>query len=215
MISHQIISTGSKGNAVIIGKNVLVDCGVSFRAIEPYINDIRLVLLTHIHGDHFNRATLRRIANEKPLIRFGACRWLIRPLVEAGVRESQVDVLETDFSYDYGLLKVIPFHLMHDVPNCGYKLLFPAGKAIYATDTRTLDGVTAKDYDLYLLEGNYGEQELEERILEKQLNGQFAYECRVKETHLSKEQCDEFIARNAGENSEYVYMHQHYEAREV
>ena len=41
------------------------------------------------------------------------------------------------------------------------------------------------------------------------MNGQYAYEIRVKETHLSREQCDDFIARNAGSNSEYVYMHQH------
>ena len=60
-------------------------------------------------------------------------------------------------------------------------------------------------------EGNYGEEEIESRIKEKQANGQYAYEIRVKETHLSKEQCDDFIARNAGANSEYVYLHQHVE----
>ena len=209
MINYQIISTGSKGNAVIVGKSILIDCGVSFKAIEPQINNLRLVLLTHIHGDHFNRATLRRLANEKPLLRFGAGRWLVKPLVDAGIKERQIDILEPGFSYDYGLCKVEPFHLTHDVPNCGFKLHFAAGKAMYATDTRNLNGITAKDYDLYLLEGNYGEEEIESRIAEKQLNGQYAYEIRVKQTHLSREQCDDFIARNACANSEYVYLHAH------
>lgn len=209
MINYNILATGSKGNAVVVGRSVLIDCGVAYKAVEPFINDIRLVLLTHIHGDHFNPSTLRRIANEKPLMRFGAGRWLVRSLVDAGVRERQIDVLEPNFSYDYGICKVETFHLLHDVPNCGYKVHFPGGKAMYATDTRNLDGVVAKDYDLYLLEGNYGEEEIESRIADKVANGQYAYEIRVKSTHLSREQCDNFVAKNGGINSQYVYLHGH------
>ena len=209
MISHQIIATGSTGNAVIVGKSVLVDCGVSFKAIQPFLNDIRLVLLTHIHGDHFLPSTIRRMATEKPLLRFGACRWLIKPLIDAGVKERQIDVLETGAEYAYGICNVLPFTLTHDVPNCGYKLHFPGGKAIYATDTGNLNGIEAKDYDLYLIECNYGEDEIRQRISEKKLNGQFAYEFRVLGTHLSKEQCDDFILRNIGANGEFVYIHSH------
>ena len=55
------------------------------------------------------------------------------------------------------------------------------------------------------------EEELEERIKQKQLQGDFTYEWRVKDTHLSQEQCVEFLLNNMGENSEYVFMHQHVE----
>jgi len=211
VISYKVLSTGSNGNAVIIGRSVLVDCGVSYRMIEPYINDIRLVLLTHIHGDHFNPATIRHLSKERPLLRFGACRWLIKPLVDSGVRERQIDVFDTGYSYEYGICKVIPFPLVHDVPNCGYKLHFPGGKAIYATDTGNLDGITAKDYDLYLIESNYEAAEIMQRIAEKKLNGQYAYEYRVLNTHLSKERCEDFIAKNIGSVGEYVYLHTHRE----
>lgn len=213
MINYKVISTGSRGNAVIVGK-VLVDCGVSFKAIQPEINNIRLLLLTHIHGDHFNPATIRRLASERPLLRIAACKWLIKPLVDAGVRERQIDVLEPGYSFDYGICKVIPFALLHDVPNCGYKLHFPGGKAIYATDTGTLDGIEARDYDLYLIEGNYEANEIEERIAEKLMNGQYVYEYRVKQMHLSRQQCDDFVARNIGPTGEYVYLHSHVEAEE-
>lgn len=209
MINHQIIATGSTGNAVIIGRSVLVDCGTPFRAIAPYASNLQLVLLTHIHGDHFNPSTLRRLSAERPLMRFGACKWLIKPLVDAGVKERQIDVLEPGCWYDYGLCKVSPFDLVHDVPNCGYKLHFPGGKAIYATDTENLDGIEAKDYDLYLIECNYEANEIAQRIAEKVINGQYAYEQRVLKTHLSKAKCDDFIFRNIGATGEYVYLHAH------
>lgn len=32
------------------------------------------------------------------------------------------------------------------------------------TDTKTVEGISAKNYDLYLVEGNYDEDEIEERI---------------------------------------------------
>lgn len=210
-MDYQIISTGSKGNAVIIGKSVLVDCGVAFKAVEPYENALRLVLLTHIHGDHFNPSTLRRLSKDRPLMRFAACKWLIKPLVDAGVNQRQVDVLEPGYMYEYGLCSVIPFSLVHDVPNCGYKLHFPGGKAVYATDTASLAGIVAKDYDLYLIESNYTEADIRQRIAEKELAGQYAYERRVLKTHLSQESCDDWIFRNIGSRGEYVHLHTHRE----
>ena len=211
MVSHKILATGSSGNAVIIGRSVLVDCGTPFRAIAPHLSDLRLVLLTHIHGDHFNPSTIRRLSAERPMMRFGACKWLIKPLVDAGVSERQIDVLEPGCEYEYGIVRVIPFNLVHDVPNCGYKLHFPGGRAIYATDTENLDGIEAKDYDLYLIECNFETEELAQRIAEKVINGQYAYEQRVLKTHLSKAKCDDFIFRNIGATGEYVYLHAHME----
>jgi hypothetical protein len=81
------------------------------------------------------------------------------------------------------------------------------------TDTRTLDGIVAKDYDLYLVEGNYTENEMQARIEEKQQNDEFIYEYRAKNNHLSVEQCNNFLIQNMGEKSMYIYMHQHMERR--
>lgn len=215
MISHEVLSTGSKGNAVIIGKSVLIDCGVPYRMIEPHIRELKLVLLTHIHSDHFTPSTIRRMAMERPLLRFGGCSWMIKPLVEAGVPRRQIDVLTTGTMYGYGICNVIPFSLVHDVLNCGYKLHFPGGKAIYATDTNSLAGITAHHYDLYLLECNYEDEEIRRKIEEKKAAGEYAYEMRVLRTHLSKAKCDDFIARNIGPTGRYVYLHGHVDKEEV
>lgn len=79
------------------------------------------------------------------------------------------------------------------------------------TDTKAVEGISAKNYDLYLVEGNYDEDEIEERIKEKQQDGKYVYEFRAKDSHLSKQQASEFLLNNMGENSEYVLMHQHVE----
>ena len=79
-------------------------------------------------------------------------------------------------------------------------------KLIYATDTRTLDGIVAKDYDVYLIEGNYGnEEELHERAYNSE------YESRVKNTHLSREYTTKWLLDNMADNSVYEFMHQHKE----
>ncbi len=214
MIDYQVLSTGSQGNAVLINKAVLIDCGIPYKVIEPYIGGIKLVLLTHIHGDHFRASTLKRIAFERPAVRFGACEWLIKPLADAGVPARSIDILKVGYQYDYRICQVIPVPLVHDVPNCGYKVHCPGGKMLYATDTNNLHGISAKDYDLYMLEANYEDEEIQERIARKEEAGEYAYEKRVLKTHLSKAKCDDFIYSNVGPMSELIYLHGHVDREE-
>ena len=210
-IPYHIISTGSQGNAVLINNSVLVDCGVPFKAILPYLSGIKLVLLTHMHTDHFNVTTIRRLVSERPTLRIGCCRWLVSPLVTAGVPSSNIDVFEIGTMYGYGICNIIPVPLSHNVPNCGYKLHFPIGKAFYATDTNNLNGITAHHYDLYMVEANYEDEVIREKIAAKREVGEYAYEQQVLKNHLSKAKCDDFIYRNIGAGGEYVYLHCHVE----
>lgn len=207
MIKCEVLATGSKGNAVIVNDILLIDCGVPFQALKGHYQKLKTVLLTHIHADHFNKSTIKRLARERPTLRFGCGRWLVGSLVDLGV--ANIDVLKADVFYSYGFFDTILFDLVHDVPNCGYKVHFPNGKLFYATDTENLNGIKAPHYDLYLVEANYGEAEIKERIAEKKAAGEFPYEKRVTKTHLSIEQANDFIYRNAGPNSQYIYLHQH------
>lgn len=210
-ITFDVISTGSKGNAVLVENAVLIDCGVTYKAIRHTVKGLKLVLLTHIHSDHFNLTTVRRLAAERPLLRFGCCRWLVPELRKCGVEAANIDVFDFNVSYGYGICNVIPFRLNHNAPNCGYKLHFPHGKVFYATDTNDLNGITARNYDLYLVEANYIDEEIQQRIAAKKENGEYAYEIQVLQNHLSKAKCDDFIYRNIGRSGEYVYLHGHVE----
>lgn len=212
-MKYKIISTGSQGNAVILN-NILIDCGVSFKALQSDYRSIKLVLLTHEHGDHLNKTTIKRLAFERPTLRFGCCNWLVKYLLECGVSSRNIDVYEIGKLYNYGAFKVSPVQLYHDVKNCGYRLFLGNKKAIYMTDTEHLNGISAKDYDLYLVEANYETEELQQRIKRKLEAGEYCYELNVASRHLSKEQTDEFLLENMGENSEYVYLHGHKEGDE-
>lgn len=45
---HNIISSTSRGNCYIYNKDILLDIGVSFFKIKPYIRNLKLLCLTHL-----------------------------------------------------------------------------------------------------------------------------------------------------------------------
>ena len=149
---------------------------------------------------------------------------MARPLLDAGVSRRAIDVYETGFKHVYwDFLSVEPIQLMHDAPNCGYKLNIPERPAsntskietlFYATDTGTLDGVEAKGFTLYAIEANHHTADIEARAAEKLAKGEFAYEFRAASTHLSYEQAMDWLYQNMGPKSQYILLHQHAEISE-
>lgn len=108
----KIISSCSTGNAVIIRDIVLIDYGVTFKRLEKYYKNLKLVLLTHIHSDHFKKKTIKRLAQERPTLRFACCDWLLKPLLECGVNRKNIDILEIGTRYDYKLFKIVPIKII-------------------------------------------------------------------------------------------------------
>lgn len=208
-MKYKIINSGSDGNATVLEDIILIDCGVSFQKLKNYYKKLKIVLLTHIHGDHFNRATIKKLSKERPTLRFACCHWLINELLDCGVSKKNIDVLKIGISYNYTLFKVMPIKAYHDVPNCGYRIFINNKKVLYITDTGTLEGISAKNYDLYLVEANYDETELSNKINNKIENNVYAYEIRVKNTHLSRKQCIDFFINNSMDTSILIYMHEH------
>jgi len=211
-VTCNVIGSGSSGNAVILDKHILIDCGVPFKQLQDFSKDLRLVLLTHKHGDHFHQATIRRLVETRPTLRFAMCDWMV-PLAVGMIQPSNIDIMHGDKEYQYNGFSVSPFDLVHDVPNCGWRIHFrdPDYKVLYATDTGTMDGVSAKNYDYYLVEANHDEAELEIRAQEKLSRGEFSYESRAALNHLSRQKVDRWLLENAGDSSRVVYLHQHKE----
>lgn len=204
-MTYSIVNTGSDGNATVVEDIILLDCGLSYKKIEKYVDKLQLVLLTHIHGDHFKKSTIKMLAQERPTLRFGCCKWLIQDLLNCGVCAKNIDVYDFNSAYIYSDdLKVQPVKLHHDVPQCGYKIEINGYKVFYATDTCTLDDVEAKDYDYYFVEANYlSDEELHER------SECLEYEERVRNTHMNKEDTVNWLLKNMSDTSFYEFMHQH------
>lgn len=132
--------------------------------------------------------------------------------IHAGIPPSQIDILQEGYWYEYGPYDISPVPLYHDVPNYGLRVRNKRGeRALYAVDTNRLDHVVARDYDLYLIEGNYGEAEMEERIRIKRALGEYAYEISAMERHLSIEAANRWLKNNAGPNSKWQLLHGHVE----
>lgn len=199
-----VISTGSKGNAVIYHGSILVDYGVSFSQIQNYMYTIQIVLATHWHSDHINISTLKKLQFERPSLRIGCCAWML-PYMD-GLKN--VDVYDIGGLYDYGLFSIKPIRLYHDVPNCGYRIFKGLHRTLHATDTAHLEGIEAKDYDLYAIEHNY-DQDISSEIIEmKSSQGIYSYEKNAISNHLSVQQASAFINANRKSTSEVVRLHE-------
>ena len=218
MIRYDILASGSSGNCTVIENEIMIDAGAPYKALRPYIKTLRLALLTHGHADHFNASTIAALARERPSLRFVCGPWLYDKLLGCGVFKFQVDRLWINESAAYSAgcskctdgctVKMVP--AVHDAPNCGYKIKLPDGQRIfYLTDTSSLSGIAAKNYDLYMLEQNYEDEEIQRRIDAKISAGEYAYEIHARENHLSAAKAKEWLDKNAGPNSLVVPMHVH------
>ena len=200
----KVISSGSEGNAVIYNNAIMVDCGVSLKALEAVKRSLKIVLLTHKHSDHLKIRTLQRLQAERPTLRVACGAFLLEELPCI----KNIDVLQVGKIYDYGAFKVSPIKLYHDVPNFGWRIFLPNGQKIFhATDTVHLEGITAKGYDLYAIEHNYCEEYIQEAIEEARANGEYTHAYGNINTHLSIQQARAFIEANRKESSEVLELH--------
>lgn len=205
-----VIATGSTGNCTILDGAIALDMGVPFKAVRPFIRDLRLVFIGHEHGDHLNVKTVRALAKARPTLRFCAGPFLVDKLIGAGVDKRSIDPLETGKRYSYGAVALEAVKLHHNVDCYGLKIYTADGrKCLYAVDTGDMDGITAKGFDLYLLEANHVQAELEERAQEKLINFEYAYELKAAQNHLSYEQAVDWLAGQMEPRSLWIPMHGH------
>ena len=200
----QVISSGSEGNAVIYDNAIMVDCGVSLKALNDVKRSLKIILLTHKHGDHLKLRTLQRLQSERPTLRIACADFLLERL--EGL--NNIDVLEVGRLYDYEAFKVSPVKLYHDVPNVGWRIFLNSGQKIFhATDTAHLEGISAKGYDLYAIEHNYCEEYIQQAIEEAHAKGEYTHAYGNINTHLSIQQARAFIEANRKESSEVLELH--------
>ena len=207
-MKYEIIGSSSKGNCIVVEDMLMLDCGVAYTKLKPYLKNVKLIFISHIHKDHLLPTTIQKIAYNKPTMKFvTGSKQVVRKLDELGVNRDNIIYLYNYSWFDLGIikLKVEPMH--HDTENCGLHFKRNGKKGLYVVDTGNIDNVNAKNYDLYLIEANYKEEVLE-RHKKECTQEELVYLNRVPQVHLSWEQANTFLIENMGKNSEFQYIHE-------
>ena len=203
MFDYDIIASSSSGNCVRI-KDVLVDCGISFKRIVKNVdlNKISALLITHEHSDHLKLSTIKSIIETNRRIKIFCNEDVSKILEINGVTHSIIRLnTEVTIRQKSGENIIIsPLKLYHDVLTYGYRItfkdFFDQVKVFYATDTFTLREIVAKDYDYYFVETNYTEESIDSFD-----------EHRIRNTHLSKEEAQNFFVAMKKDSSVMIPLH--------
>jgi len=175
---------------------VLLDVGLPYKHLVEFAERIKIVLLTHIHSDHFNRSSLRRLYVENEDIKFCCAEFLLNELTSMGIDKKRIIVVEAGKKYKIDDITFSPINLPHDVPNFGYRIMHNGEKHIHATDAANMEGITAMRYDSATIEANHFLDEALEIISSKRLIGEFCHLERAIKTHLSVDKAIKFIEDN-------------------
>ena len=217
-MEYNIIESGSSGNAILVNKIILLDCGVAYSKIKSIIKNVKVIFISHLwlHSDHCKDSTIKKIAFEHPRIKFITCKENAKHLLSLGVAKQNVFALDFDKWFDIGICKVRLEQLFHDVENAALKIDFNGFKCIYIVDTNECYQIDAKDYDYAWVEANYStDEELQEKIREAEENGEFTYLKRVLHTHLSQLDALNWLQKNNITNYRFIHEHKTKEGKEA
>lgn len=207
-MNYNIINSGSDGNCIIINDFFMLDCGLSYKKINQYLNKVKLIFISHVHLDHLKKTTIKKIAYNYPNIKFiCGSKDIVEILINCNIDKKNIFALESNQWYCLGMLEVRLETLNHDVPNHLCKFKINNQKGIYIIDTDNVDNIEAKDYDLYLIESNYKKELLEKHKKEIDEQNKFDYMNRVEHVHLSYEQAIDFLIKNMSNKSVYELIH--------
>lgn len=211
-MNYNILGSSSKGNCIILNNSIMLDCGISYSKVKPYLKDIDLIFISHRHFDHLLPTCVKQINNNFPTIKFVCNLDVAEKLNDLEIKDECIWCLREDKWYDLGFAKVKLEQLVHDAHNSSIQIEYKnGGKVLYITDTKEIPNtINAKDYDLYLIEANYkSKEEYLKKIEEAKEKGEYTHLIRALETHLCEEDAIKWLKDNIGDKSEFAFIHQH------
>lgn len=189
-LAYTVIGSGSSGNAVRIG-SIMVDCGLSFKAMKEHLFGVKVLLLTHSHSDHIKPSTLRNIKKFFPKIE-------IVGNYEVAQRFEVDHIANAGYPIEVKGFTILPFLAIHDVVCYGYTWNEMDKDVIYCTDTSSLENAPEIKYDYLFLEANYDPVKL--KYLTE--NAKFKYDVEAGAMrHLSTTACKTFYYMHRKENT--------------
>ncbi len=169
MINLHPLYSSSSGNLFHIQSqkgNILIDAGVSYKAIneglksiDKDITDINAVLITHEHIDHIRGLPLLCRKNDIPIYACGkTAEYLENELNERNIKNN-IFKLEYGQAYKVKDIEFTPFQTSHDaLMPCGYRIKSGDKTLSFATDLGYVSDEVYENLkysDFVVLESNY------------------------------------------------------------
>ena len=169
-----VLASSSTANASLLdaaGHGILIDFGLGPRRIQQTLadlgrsfDDIGDVLLTHVHGDHWNESILAALVKSGGRLwchadHAGYLRTESRAFVDLDDAD-RVCCYKVGEPFDCGRCRVTPFALWHDAFTCGFRIegLDAPWALGYASDLGAFAGdviAQLSDVDVLVLEFNH------------------------------------------------------------
>ena len=192
----KIISTGSVGNAYILGNGdeaLLIECGVNIKEIKKALDfDFSKVvgcIVTHEHMDHAK-------------MMFDVMRLGINVYASFGTlkarfvgNESRAKRIKSKEAFKVGNFKIMPFDVKHDAAEpLGFLIEHPdCGKVLFLTDTYFCE-YTFKGLNNIIIEANYSKEIIDAKFGSD--SGKEFLRNRIIESHFSLANCKDMLSAN-------------------
>lgn len=192
----QVIGTGSRGNAYILGNKdevLLIECGVNIKEIKQALNfDLSKVvgcICTHEHFDHSKSIYDVMKLGIDTYASFGTLK--ARFVFE----ESRAKAIKSQKSFTIGNFRIMPFDVMHDAKEpLGFLIEHPdCGKVLFLTDTYYCK-YTFPGLNNIIIEANYSKE-----IIDKKFGADSGMEFlrnRILKSHFSLANCKDMLSAN-------------------
>ena len=106
-MKYEIIGSSSKGNCIVVEDMLMLDCGVAYTKLKPYLKNVKLIFISHIHKDHLLPTTIQKIAYNKPTMKFvTGSKQVVRKLDELGVNRDNIIYLYNYSWFDLYMLSI-------------------------------------------------------------------------------------------------------------
>ncbi|MEZ7740456.1 MBL fold metallo-hydrolase [Gemella sanguinis] len=206
-MEYTIVNSGSDGNCVVI-ERMMIDIGLSYKKISKYLHNIDIIFITHQHGDHVKKSTLKQIRKYHPKIKIMCSKQLKQFL-----KDDDLITLKSGVQYNVKLkdttITIEPFDCVHNVVTQGIVFKYNGEYGIYATDTNSLENSYKCNlgngvYDYFFIEANYDKYKL--RAID---NDKYGYDViKGARRHLSKQDSYNFYLLNRRNvDSKYIQLH--------
>lgn len=219
MIKLHPLYSSSSGNLFHIetpDSNILIDAGVSYKAINKGLNsinkdisDISAVIITHEHSDHISGLAQLCKKNNIPIFACGNTATYLKDfLINKNIKN---DIYQVNYGQPFKIddLEITPFETSHDaIMPCGYRIKNNNSTITYSTDLGYVSDEVfenLKNSNYIILEANYDESMLE--------FGKYPYNLkrRIKSKlgHLSNVDCANTIVKLKKNNTDANFVLAH------